>query len=143
MIDVVTFELVPSSFIEENLHQDLDDPVEFSENFAQNGYDSILVIRNSPTVVIQLFVFLLLVLITLAFKKCQILDCKCIKNVREGLFWNSLIRLLFETYFEIMLTSNLNVYKGDWENSKDSYRYSIILALCIVVVYIIASIMLV
>ena len=108
-----------------------------SQIFDQNGYGSILMINNAETVIIQLFLFLLLAIVGVVMSSyCKNDKCKCFHRLKASLVWNGLIRLLMETYFELMLTSTLNVAHGnwDWDVASRSYNYSMVLSIVVLIV---------
>ena len=98
------------------------------------GVESLLLIRNAPTNVLQIYIFLFLALLAIMFAG----RCKCMKKLYSKLIWNGLIRLLMETYFEILLMAALNVTNADWEAKENSQKYSMTLSLTAVIVCLLA-----
>ena len=72
-------------------------------NFNVAGYDSLLFIMNAFTIISYLAIFIPL---TALLQLCSYGRKYLRKN---QVFWNGYIRLLMESYFEIMLTTLLNL----------------------------------
>ena len=96
LIKVMTFDVMPSDLLDELMYPDLSESTPFSQKYEQNGYESKLLIRTAPTIILHLILLLLMVLVLGMCHNCQ---WKCIQKLRNSLFWNSWIRLLLETYF--------------------------------------------
>ena len=120
------------------IHKDLVDSEPFNQLFKQNGYDSTLMISNAEPIMMQLYAFLLLTVVALIISYFKAHCCEKMIRLSNAILWNGLIRLLMETYFELLLTSTLNVACGDWDNSDHNYRYSLNLSYVVLTVCLIA-----
>ena len=103
-------------------------------------------INNAETSIIQLFAFLLLAIVGIAMSSyCKNDRCKCFHRLKASLVWNGLIRLFMETYFELLLTSTLNIAHGnwDWDVASRSYSYSLVLSIIVLSICLLAPICLI
>ena len=119
MVTLATFDLFPTHLLEEKMYY-FPDGGAFNLNFETAGIESELFLENIGFILWILMAHLLLALIHLVLyliMKRQ--SCKCIHKVYEKLgnylYWNGLLRLLMEIYFELTLLSILNLHKVDWD----------------------------
>lgn len=89
-------------------------------NFKQCGYDSLLIFPNI-SVVIWMYIAHLFFSVTLygpiwVIHKCSGKLVSIKKTLAAYFFWNGLIRLTFESTFEIALAAILNLSTVDWNS---------------------------
>ena len=89
-------------------------------------------IINATSIILQIFIFLLLLIFTVLLIRCS--KAKCVKKLHAALIWNSLIRLMMETYLELLLTSVLNLKFGRVEAEKNSTYYAMVLSVIVFMV---------
>lgn len=135
---IVSFALLPEDKITALFYPDIDDDGDspINVNFEQIGYESKLIIRNATSILFEIFLLLAVVLVCSLLIRCS--NAKCLKKLHKSLFWNSLIRLLTESYLELLLTSALNLRFGSWELEYDSHKFSMSLSMVILAVLLVA-----
>ena len=105
----------------------------FNISFAQCGYESLLLIVNI-SVVIWMYIINLVILVCVYGPIWLIhKNSGRLAGIKEKLagyfFYNGLIRLIFETSFDMVLAATLNMYKVDWGTSFSAVRFSTALTL--------------
>ena len=92
----------------------------FSSGMDQSGYGSTILISNMSFIVwmyILNFTILIFVYgpIWVINRNCSGRLAEQKANLSKYYFWNGLIRLLMETYFEIVLSAAINIDMVNWD----------------------------
>ena len=132
---IVSFDLLSSEFLESQIVAEQDEDVDgpLNMNFDVAGYDSVLFIMNAFTIISYLTIFLpITALLNL---------CSCGRKYlrKNQVFWNGYIRLLMESYFEIMLTTLLNLNQARWSSEIMILQISNYFAAVCASVFVLAS----
>ena len=104
----------------------------YNAGFELCQYKSTLLVANMSTVV---WMFALHLSGSILFACFYSLSCKNRKPALANskcanyFFWNGLIRLCIESFFELALTSLVNIVTADWETSYRGVKYSTSLTL--------------
>ena len=135
-IEIATFKVLPEDRIVDTFFKNLDPPRAHSINFEQNGYEDLLFVRNAVTIQLLFYVTLLLMALAGVLKFCR--SCRCPANFSRKILWNLPVRVFFESYFETLLCTLLDVSFCDWDlqSKSASERFSrlmsmVLLANCI------------
>ena len=132
LIKIASFNLIDTGeMIDSKIYEFPDDEEAFNINFKECGYESTLLLKNSSLIIWTLTVnaalFLLFCITRMLSRFSSRLTC-CIKKLSVYFFWNGLIRLFMEVFFEIAFASSLNLYTADWNTSYFAVKYSNILS---------------
>ena len=104
----------------------------FSINFEECGYASTYLISNSSITVWTLYangiLFLVWFLCKMIITWCTNRIACLVNKLSTYLFWNGLIRLFMEIFFEVAFASALNLYTVDWDSPFPSVKYSNLLS---------------
>ena len=123
MIEFAFFDLVPSEWLDEKIYY-MPDEQPYNLNFQMLGYESRLFVGNAG---FSLWVIwghcLLLVFYILAYP-VRFLR----RRIGNYLFWNNLVRLFAEVFFELGMLAVLNLMVVDWSNPFKTATFSNILA---------------
>ena len=102
-------------------------------NFKQCGYDSLLVIANiSPVIwmfVAHFFFAAILFGPIWVIHKCSGRLASAKESLSGYFFWNGLIRLIFESTFDIALAATLNMSTVSWDSPYSAVRASTALSI--------------
>ena len=89
----------------------------FSYSFEQSGFETHWMLANSSLIVWMYLLHGVLLLLYLAFKwlsRVTGIFKGASRGLMQYLFYNGPLRLFMETYFDLYVTSLLNVIKADW-----------------------------
>jgi len=102
-------------------------------NFKQCGYDSLLLIANISTIIWMYFVHFFLSIFLFGpiwvIHKCSGKLSSTKEKLSGYFFWNGLIRLIFETSFDIALAATLNISTLIWDNPFSAVQASTALSI--------------
>ena len=128
---MATLDLLPSDQFNEAVY-DLPDASAFNEILAYYGYDSTYLTANSGSMFWFVWVHLALIIL---FYLGRLLKIN-MRRLGRYLFWNALLRLFMELFFELALLAPLNLMEADWSISNFSAQFSNYLSLlsCVVMI---------
>ena len=93
LVTIVGFDLVPTEFLEELVYY-LPEPTAYNINFAANGTESKLFIRNIGSSILLIIAYILAAFICLVLYKVQ----RVWNRLRPIIYWNGFIRLFLELF---------------------------------------------
>ena len=139
LIFVASFDLINTGkYLDPYVHTDLSEAVPYTPQFEQCGYESTLTISNISvicwTYTMNLGVFLLIYcpIWLINYKTGRLGRAK--SSLVGYFFWNGLLRLFMETFFDTFLSSVLNVHTADWDSPSSSVQFSNIISLVLLVI---------
>jgi len=118
----------------------------FNINFDQCGYGAKLLLLNISMVVWMLTVniaFMLILGLTWLINRRTGKLVSCKGKLSGYFFWNGLIRLFMEIFFEVAFASSLNLYIVDWDTPFAAVKFSNILSLLFFITSIVISLLLI
>ena len=126
MIKIATFDLIPTDVVFNAVFYFPDnDP--FSLNFETVGVESTLFFQNIGFALFVIVLHILMMIIHAAVYKFRN-GCSCITKVQNKLgkylYYNGLLRLYLEAYFDLCLFSILNLHMVNWETEFVSEQLS-------------------
>ena len=147
LLNIAAFNLVDTKkYLDSHLYF-LPEEDPYSQSFELCDYESTLLLENASSTV-WMYNFHLAILIVfvgpvlLINKLCKgTLECLK-KKIEKYFFWNGLIRLFMETFFELALVAVLNVHTVDWSTPFRAVMYSNVLAVLFLVLLGVLSIFL-
>ena len=128
LIEFAFFDILPTDLIDEKLFY-LPDEEPYNMAFQMFGFESRLFIGNASFILWVVQGHVLLILIYYIAYKVNCLRTRLAKY----LFWNNLIRLFSEIFFELVLLAALNLHTSDWGSPFKAVTYSNVLAVIFIV----------
>ena len=137
--------MVPVDKLEDRIYAAVPEQNAFSSKFAAYDFDSLTLTGNiGPLIWVIYFkialIALWLILFSFSCWKCY----SCVKNTQiklhNWLFWNPIIRLLFEAYQDLALQSLLNIKLMDWDTGNSTINYSNVVSIISFILLIILPI---
>ena len=139
IIMIASFDLIPTDkFIDPYVYTDMPESIPYTPQFELVGYESTLTISNisvicwTYTVNLGIFLFIFCPIWLINHKTGRLSRAK--SGFAGYFFWNGLLRLFMETFFDSFLASVLNVHTADWSSSSASVQYSNIASLVFLVI---------
>ena len=118
LVKIATFDLIPTEFIDEMIWY-FPDADAYSLNFEMVGVESTLLLANIGFMKWLIGLNILLVLIYSILYPCRD-SYSCFKWANEKiggyLYFDGLLRLYMEAFFDIAMISCLNLYIADWDS---------------------------
>ena len=131
VIKLATLDLLPSDEVNEAVY-DLPECPAYNSIFDYFGYDSTYLTSNSGPMLWFVWVHLALIILYYLARLLKI----NMHRLDKYLFWNALLRLFMESFFESALLAPLNLMEADWSTSNFSAQFSVYLSLLLCVVMI-------
>ena len=144
LISVATFNIVPTSMIDEMIYY-FPEADAFSPNFEMVSIESTFLLANLQftTWVILFYVLLILAsMILYMFKDKAQCVRKLYEKLSKKLYWDGLIRLHMELFMDMLLLPALNLHTVVWDTKFDSVQASNILSIISILFTCSASIVL-
>ena len=118
MVKIYTFDLIPTEFIDEMIWY-FPDADAFNLNFEMEGMESTLLLANIGFLKWLIGLNILLVVIHILLYPLRN-SCRVFKwaNKKIGgyLYFDGLLRLYMEIFFDIAMISCLNLYTAEWDS---------------------------
>jgi len=113
LMDIANFNVVPTGDIYSEMFSFSETPA-YRENFSYSGYETSNIILNLGTIFLGLMIFFAYVLLILilfrSLSKCTPALFRFYHRQKQSLFWNGLIRLCFEIFFDCIISAFVNVH---------------------------------
>jgi len=116
MIKLATFNVIPIELLDELIYF-LPENDAFNENFEMVGIESTYFIMNIGFAMWVIYFNLVLMLIHAAICKLRaryVCFNKLYIKISTYLYWNGLIRMYMELYFDLLLFTALNIHTMQW-----------------------------
>ena len=135
LIDIATFEVVPSEEINQEVFV-LPDEEPYNVNWQQTRIDSTFCMLNLGTVLYVIVIYAILIISELIWrlliKKCQRSEKYRIK-LSKFLYWNAINTLAMEIYLDVGLSASLNIHTMKWlDNNPDLAVTNVFSYICMV-----------
>ena len=124
LIDIATFEVLPSEDINRELYV-LPEAEPYNINFQQSRIDSIYAIPNVGTILYILIVYAILIITERIWslfsgRICCKRSVAYLRKIQSFLYWGALNTLALEIYLDVGLSSTLNIHTMRWlDNNPD------------------------
>ena len=125
-IKFATFDLIPTEKIDDLIYNWPDSDA-FNLGFETSGVESNYFLSNIGFALYVIFAYVLLIVINIGPYLLRNKSTCCKKShekLSSYLYWDALIRLYMEVFFDLTLLAILNVHTAEWDSSYSSVKAS-------------------